>query len=199
MIRGDFNLEKIAKEYQKNNNVNAISVLTDAKYFGGALTDLELVGSLTTKPILRKDFIFEKYQIYESRYYGADAVLLISKILTKTRIINLIRLAKKYNMNCLVEVCTEEELKKVLQTNAEIIGINNRDLTTLKIDLNTTLNLIKKIPRNKRKNNKIIITESGYNSKKEIGKVRNKVDAILIGTTILKAEDINQRIGELLG
>ena len=96
-------------------------------------------------------------------------------------------------MDCLVEVHTEQELKKVLKTRAEIIGINNRNLDTLKVDLNTTLNLVKKIPKNK-----LIVTESGYNANKEIQKVKDKVNAVLIGTSILKSKNINQKINELL-
>ena len=190
-IRKGFDLNQIARAYQKS-KAAAISVLTDEKYFGGNLVYLRTVHSLTTKPLLRKDFILEKYQIYESRYYGADAVLLIARILTKTKIKNMIIAAKRCNMECLVEIHDEADLKK-LPNNVEIIGINNRNLDTLKIDLNTTLNLKKKIQKGK-----IIVTESGYHTNKEIKRVKNKVNAVLIGTSILKEKDMNKKIDELL-
>ena len=147
---------------------------------------------LTNKPLLRKDFIIDEYQIYESRHYGADAILLIARILTKNKIKNFIEIAKKYNMDCLVEIHDEKELKK-LPNNVGIIGINNRNLDTLEVSLNTTLDLIKKIPKNR-----IVVTESGYNTNKEIKNVKNKVNAVLIGTSILKSKDINKKIDELM-
>jgi len=189
-IRKDFNLKTIARTYQRSKAV-AISVLTDEKYFGGNIAYLRTVRSLTTKPLLRKDFIIDEYQVYESRFYGADAILLIARILTKNQIQKFIEIAKKYNMDCLVEIHNEKELKK-LPNNVEIIGINNRNLDTLKTDLNTTLKIIKLIPKNK-----IIVTESGYYTNKEIQKVKNKVNAVLIGTSILKEKDINKKINEI--
>lgn len=191
IINKNFNLEETAKIYQKNKKVKAISVLTDRKFFFMGPTCLSGVRKLTKKPLLRKDFIIHPYQIYESRFYGADAVLLIARILTKNKIKKFIDTAKKYNIDCLVEIHNEKELKK-LPKNAEIIGINNRNLDTLKVNLNTTLNLIQKIPKNK-----IIVTESGYNSNNEIKKIKNKVNAVLIGTSILKSKNINKKINEL--
>ena len=193
IINTNFNLEKIAKIYQKNKKVKAISVLTDRKFFFMGPTCLRDTKKITKKPLLRKDFIIDEYQVYESRFYGADAILLIAGILTKNKISKFIEIAKKYKMDCLVEVHTEKELKK-LPDNAEIIGINNRNLDTLKINLNTTLNLTKKIPKNK-----IIVTESGYNTTKEIKIIKNKVNAVLVGTSILKSKDINKKINELMG
>lgn len=192
IINKNFNLEETARIYQKNKKVKAISVLTDYKFFFMAPTCLKTVRELTKKPILRKDFIMDPYQIYESRLYGADAILLIARILTKEKIKKFIEVAKKYNMYCLVEIHDQKDLKK-LPINAEIIGINNRNLDTLKVDLNTTPNLIQKIPKNK-----IIVTESGYYSNKEIKKIKNKVNAVLIGTSLLKSKDINNKINELM-
>ncbi|MFH1324819.1 MAG: indole-3-glycerol phosphate synthase TrpC [Nanoarchaeota archaeon] len=193
IINNRFNLEEIAKIYQKNKHVKAISVLTDKKFFFMGPTCLIETRKLTNKPLLRKDFIIDEYQVYESRFYGADAILLIAAILSQNQINKFIEIAKKYKMRCLVEVHTEQELKKVLKTKAELIGINNRNLDTLKVDLNTTIALAKKI-----KKNQIIVTESGYNSKKEIKTVKNKVNAALIGTSILKSKDINKKINELM-
>lgn len=192
IINKSFNLEKIARIYQKNKHVSAISVLTDGEFFLMGPTCLSDAGKLTKKPLLRKDFIIDEYQIYESRFFGADAILLIARILTKNKIKRFIEIAKKYDMDCLVEIHDEKELKK-LPKNAELIGINNRNLDTLKVDLNTTLNLIKKIPKNK-----IVVTESGYNTNKEIKKLKGKVNAVLIGNSILKSKDINKKINELM-
>lgn len=192
IINKSFNLEETARIYQKNKHVKAISVLTDYKFFFMAPTCLSTTRKLTKKPILRKDFIIDPYQIYESRLYGADAILLIARILTKNKIKNFIEIAKKYNMNCLVEIHDEKDLKK-LPINAEIIGINNRNLDTLKVNLNTTPNLIQKIPKNK-----IIVSESGFNTKKDIKKVKDKVNAVLIGTSILKSKNINKKINKLM-
>ncbi len=210
IINKNFSLEETAEIYQKNKHVKAVSVLTDYKFFFMALTCLKEVRKLTKKPILRKDFIIDPYQIYESRLYGADAILLIARLLTKNQIKNFINIAKKYNMDCLVEIHNEKELKK-LPDNVEIVGINNRNLDTLKTDLNTTLNLINNIPKLSKskiskglgnsknfQSNKIIVTESGYHSNKEISKVKTKVNAVLIGTSILQSKDINQKINNLL-
>ncbi len=192
IINKNFNLEETARIYQKNKHVKSISVLTDYKFFFMAPTCLKTIRELTKKPILRKDFIIDPYQIYESRLYGADAILLIARILTKEKIKKFIEVAKKYNMDCLVEIHDQKDLKK-LPINAEIIGINNRNLDTLHVDLNTTSNLIQKIPKNK-----IIVTESGYYSNKEIKKIKNKVNAVLIGTSLLKSKNINKKINELM-
>ncbi len=192
LINKDFDMEGTAEIYQKNKNVKAISVLTDYKYFFMAPTCLKEIKKIVKKPLLRKDFIIDSYQVYESRYLGADSILLIARILSKEEIKSFIEIAKKYRMDCLVEIHDEKEIKK-LPKNVEMIGINNRDLGSLKVDLNTTLDLLKKIPQNK-----IIVTESGYHSNKEIGKIRDKVNAVLIGTSILKSKDINKKINELM-
>lgn len=192
IINKEFNIKRIVKAYKINKNVKAISVLTDKKFFLMSLKNLSGIKKLTKKPLLRKDFIIDEYQIYESRFYGSDAILLITRILTKNKIKDFIEIAKKYNMDCLVEIRNKKELKK-LSDNVEIIGINNRDLDTLKVDLNTTLNLIKKIPKDK-----VIVTESGYDSSENIKKIKDEVNAVLIGTSILKSKKINKKINELL-
>jgi len=193
IISENFDLEETAEIYQKNKHVKAVSVLTDYKFFFMAPTCIRTVRKITKKPVLRKDFIIDPYQIYEARLYGADAILLIATLLKKEEINKFIEIAKKYSMDCLVETHTEKELKEVLKTKAEIIGINNRNLDTLTIDINTTLNLISKIPKNK-----IIVSESGFNTNKDTNKVKEKVNAVLIGTSILKSKDINKKINELM-
>ena len=147
------------------------------------------VSKISKLPLLRKDFIVDEYQIYESRLFNADAILLIASVLTIEEINSFIEVANKYKMDCLVEVNTEEELDKVLQTNAAIIGINNRNLNTLEIDLNATLQLADNIP-----DDKIIVSESGIESTDYINKIRGKVNAILVGTFFMNSEKLEQDI-----
>ena len=149
----EFNIKKIIDIYNKY--ADAVSVLTDNKFFSGSLDDMKEVSNLTNLPILRKDFIIDEYQIHEARFYNADAILLIASILSEEQIKHFIDIAHGYKMNCLVEIHTEDELDEVLQTKAQIIGINNRNLDTLEIDLNTTIDLMDKIPPDK-----IIVSES---------------------------------------
>lgn len=192
IIRRRIHPGKIAREYEKS-KAAAISVLTDTRFFGGHLDFIKHARSITKIPILRKEFIIDEYQVYESRHYGADAILLIAAVLSKEKIDKFIKIAEKYNMDCLVEVHNEKELKKVLKTKAKIIGINNRNLKTLKINLNTTLKLVKKIP-----DDKIIVSESGFNKKSDVKEVKGKVNAVLIGTSLMKSNNIKKKIKELM-
>lgn len=187
----NLDIKKIVDVYNKY--ADAISVLTDKKFFGGSLKDMETITKLTSLPILRKDFIVDEYQIYESRLYGADAVLLIASILSIDKLNYYIDIAKSYNMDCLVEVNNEEELNKTLNSNASIVGINNRNLYTLKVDTETTLRLIDKIPKRK-----IIVSESGILSKNYVKKLAGKVNAILIGTLFMKSDRLEEDILSLI-
>ncbi|MEK6876396.1 MAG: indole-3-glycerol phosphate synthase TrpC, partial [Nanoarchaeota archaeon] len=187
----DFDMREIIGIYDKY--ASAISVLTDKKFFNGSPMDLEEASKLTNLPLLRKDFIVDEYQIYESRMCNADAVLLIVSILTHEEIKKFMKIAKRYNMDCIVEVHTEEELSRALSCNAEIIGINNRDLDTLKIDIGTTLRLAEKIPKNK-----IIISESGISSRDYVEKIRNKVNAILVGSHFMNSKNVEKGIIALI-
>lgn len=180
----------IASIYDKY--ADAISVLTDKNFFNGSLEDIKRISAMTKIPLLRKDFIIDEYQIYESRLFNADAILLIASILTIEEMNSFIEIANQYKMDCLAEVNAREELDKVLQTKAEIIGINNRNLNTLEINMNTTLNLADKIPKNK-----IIVSESGIESNAYIQKIRGKVNAILVGTFFMNSEKLEQDISSL--
>lgn len=192
--QGKFDVGGIAKIYEAS-GVKAISVLTDKKFFGGDLGNLPKARAATKfTPLLRKDFIIDEYQIYEARHFGADAILLIAAILTPEEIDRFIAIAKSYHMDALVEVHTGEELKEVLTTRAEIIGINNRDLHTFKTDLKTTIKLCKKIPQNK-----IVIAESGINSRQQLLRLPKKVRSVLVGTSLMKSGDIQKKIFELIG
>jgi len=191
VLRKKFNIVKVAKEYRFK-NVAAVSVVTDKRFFKGNINFLRIAKKYSKKPILRKDFIIDDYQIYESRYFDADAVLLIASILTKEQIDDFISIAKQYNMECVVEIHTNEDLKKVLKTKAKIIGINNRNLENFKANLNTTVKLAKKIPKDR-----IIISESGFNTKADLKKVKKYVNAVLIGSSLMKSDDIKGKIRKL--
>ena len=183
----NFDLKQTLGVYNKY--ADAISVLTDKKYFNGSLNDLDAASKLTNLPLLRKDFIIDEYQIYESRLHNANAILLIVSILSNEQIKKFIETAKNYGMACIVEVHTEEELRKVIDCNPEIIGINNRNLDTLKINTNTTLNLAGKIPKDA-----VIICESGISSKEYVKKIKSKVNAMLIGSAFMNSNDLEKEI-----
>ncbi len=192
IISKDFNLKKIIETYDKY--ADAISVLTDKKFFNGSLNDLKKISELTNLPLFRKDFIIDEYQIYESRLYNADAILLITSILSKEQINNFIDIAKEYSMDSIVEIHNEEELNKILDIeNIRLIGINNRNLDTLEIDAETTLRLADKIPKDK-----IIISESGISSKEYIKKISGKVKAILVGSLFMNSDNIEEEIISLI-
>lgn len=190
----NMNPSRIALEYQES-GASAISVLTDEKFFHGNLTHLEDVRKAVQLPLLRKDFIIDEYQLVEARTCGADAVLLIAALLDEKGLNALLDKANRLKLNCLVEVHTEEELKKVLDTPATLLGINNRDLYTFKIDLKTTLRLKPLIP-----SDKTVVSESGIKSRDDVILLEKAgVDAILVGETLVQSKDIGKKIRELMG
>lgn len=194
LIREDFNLSKIISVYDKK-DVAAISVLTEERFFSGKLNYLKETRKRTSKPVLRKDFIFDEYQVYETRANSADAILLIVAALERSQLSDLLELAKVLSLDCLVEVRNWQELDRALYCDAEIIGINNRDLNTLNISLDISLNLLKDIP-----DDRIKVSESGINSRADVETLEAAgADAILVGTAIMKAEDIGARIDEFMG
>ena len=193
IIREDFDPITIAKQYDAN-NAAAISVLTETEFFMGKLEFLKEIKNTVNIPVLRKDFLFDPYQIYEARANGADAVLLIAAILEKSLLEELLSVVKELSMSALVEVHTKNELEKVLQTNAEIIGINNRNLKTFNTDIQTSINLIADIP-----NSKIIVTESGIKTKEDILKLSEAgVDAFLIGETFMRDENPGEMLNKFI-
>jgi indole-3-glycerol phosphate synthase len=195
IIRHDFNPVAIAQTYAEN-GASAISVLTEPKYFQGSLDYLrEIKQALVNRlPVLRKDFILDPYQVYESRADGADSLLLIVATLKPRKLDELLRLSHKLGMSCLVEVHNETELEIALASSARIIGINNRDLKTLEIDLNITERLKSLIPEDR-----IVVSESGIRSRDDIEKLRKLgVDAVLVGEALMSAPDIAARMKELL-
>lgn len=192
-LRKDFNISEIVSAYSRK-DVHAISVLTEERFFQGSLGHLDKTRQITEKPLLRKDFIFDDYQIYESRLHGADAILLIAAALDKSQLTDFHGLARELSLECLAEVHNLEELDKVLYCGADIIGINNRNLNTLNVRLDTTLELLKHIP-----DSKITVSESGINTREDVETIEaTKIDAMLVGTTFMKAKDIGAKIDELL-
>jgi len=196
IIRSDFNPVEIAQAYASS-GASAISVLTEARYFQGSLDYLKDIKSALGNrrpPLLRKDFIHDPYQIYESRAYGADSLLLIVAILTPEKLEGLLGLNHKLGMSCLVEVHNEDELEIALRTGAGIIGINNRDLHTFTVDLTTTERLRPLIPKDR-----IVVSESGIRNRDDMEKLTKwGVDAVLIGEALMSAPDIAAKAKELL-
>jgi len=145
-------------------------------------------------PLLRKDFIFDPYQVYESRAYGADALLLIAAILSQRQLKQLVSLSHSLGLRCLVEVHNEGEVERAVLSEAEIIGINNRDLNTFAVDINTTCRLRPLIPKEK-----IVVSESGIRSRSDMEKLRKwRVDAVLVGEALVTAGDVTAKMRELL-
>jgi len=191
-----FNFNELVSAYDKY--ADAISVLTDRKFFNGSLGLMRKVSGKTRPPVLRKDFIIDEYQIYEARLYGADAVLLIANILTEKQINDFIRVADSFNMDCLVEVDSATGLKKALSTRADIIGINNRNLSTLRIDMGRFERIAKKIPKKKLKR-LVVVAESGYDSRQDIEGLTGRADAVLVGTAISGAPSHRTKLRALKG
>ena len=194
IIREDFNAEALAQVYQ-DCGAAAISVLTEEDYFLGKPAYLKQVSEKYNTPTLMKDFIIDEGQIYEGRYCGASAVLLIVAALTDEQLKNLLVVGGKLDMDCLVEVHGEEELERALACGAEIIGINNRNLHTFKVDLATSERLIPRIPRGK-----VIVAESGISTHAEVERLRAAgAHAVLIGETFLKEKDVAKKVKEIMG
>jgi len=196
VIVDDFVPTFLAKAYEES-GASAISVLTDEKFFQGKLEHIKEAKDPTTIPVLRKDFIVDESQIYESRVAGADAILLIVRILSDEQLEDFLGLAHSLKMKCLVEVHDEKEAERALKAEAEIIGINNRDLDTFSVDLNTTFKLMDGFPELREKH---VVSESGIDSPGQVRALREKgVSGILVGESLLRSRDIGAKIRELLG
>ncbi len=195
VIREDFDPVKIAKIYEEN-GASAISVLTDKKYFKGDVIFLEKVRKVTTIPILRKDFIIDKRQILEAYAYGADSFLLIVKALEKKKLKELLEYGREFGMEALVEIHSKEEAEMAIDVGSKIVGINNRNLETFKVDISLSKELA---PYLKELGAEIVVAESGISSPKEIKELKEKgVDAFLIGESLMREIDIGKKLRELL-
>lgn len=193
VLRPYFDPMALAKTYAEN-GAAAISVLTDAEYFQGSLEHLAAIRQVADVPLLRKDFIYDEYQIYESAAYGADALLLIVAILEPGQLEKMLALSQSLGLGCLVEVHDKKGLVDAIDSGAEIIGINNRNLKTFEVDLDTTRSLLPFIPEDK-----IVVSESGISRREDVKRLeRWGVDAVLIGEALVTAKNIPRKIKELM-
>jgi indole-3-glycerol phosphate synthase len=173
----------------------ALSVLTDAPHFGGSLDDLRAARAAATLPIIRKDFIVDPYQLYEAAVHGADAVLLIVRALSHRELLALYEEARALDLDCMIEVHDAEELERALEVDAEVIGINNRDLDEQRVDIQTTFELMPDVPAGK-----TVVAESGISGRGELMELdRVGVDAVLIGGALMTAADPELKTRELTG
>jgi indole-3-glycerol phosphate synthase len=193
VLRPNLNPAELALTYAEN-GAAAISVLTEANYFMGSIEHLTAIRGAVGVPLLRKDFIFDPYQVYESRAYGADALLLIAAILSQEQLRELVSLSHGLGLRSLVEVHNEGEIERAVFSESEIIGINNRDLNTFAVDMNATRRLRPLIPEGR-----IVVSESGVKSKQDIRKLKKwGVNAVLVGEALVTAGDVRAKMKELL-
>lgn len=192
VIQPDFRPVEQAVNYEKA-GADAISCLTEERYFQGSSKYLSDIRKKVNIPILRKDFIFDEYQIYEAKVIGADAILLIAAILDVEAMKKFRKLAASLDLECLFEAHNEEELKKILECNPKVIGINNRDLTNFEVSLENTAKLADKIP-----DNCVLVSESGIRTHEDMAFLKNcGADAVLIGETLMRSENIADTMNEL--
>jgi indole-3-glycerol phosphate synthase len=184
LLRAGYNPAALAPAFETA-GAAALSILTEPEFFQGSLEDLQTVRKLVSVPVLRKDFLFDSYQLFEARGAGADAFLLIAAVLQPPELRQLITLGKQLGMSALVETHTREELEGALEAGAEIIGVNNRNLRTFSVDLNTSLELIEAIP-----DSCLAVSESGLRSRDDLQRLRAAgFDAFLIGEHLMQAGD----------
>lgn len=185
---------RIAKAYQRF-GAQALSVLTDRRFFKGSGGFIRQAKAAASLPILRKDFIIDEYQIYESRWLGADAILLIVGVLSEAQLRRFLEVAKKLRLACLVEVHDRAELRRALAVGAHIIGINNRDLRSFRVDLATSERLRPLIPKGK-----VVVSESGIRSRADVEYLEClRVDAILVGEALVRGREIGKTLLGLRG
>jgi indole-3-glycerol phosphate synthase len=192
--RGADPVEDVVRAYERG-GAAALSILTDGEHFGGSLADLRAARAVTDLPILRKDFLIDRYQLYEAAAAQADAVLLIVAALEREELEQLHAEADALDLDCLVEVHDADELEAALAVDAEVIGINNRDLGDFSVDLERTFELLPDIPAGK-----TVVSESGIRSSEQVAELeRVGVDAVLIGETLMRADDPERVCRELAG
>ncbi len=193
LIVPDFHVEKIAQDYDSS-PIDAISILTEKNYFLGNIEYITEARKYTSKPILRKDFIIDSREIVQAKQVGANLVLLIVAMLDDAKLKEFYMLAYALGLECIVEVHNEEELQRALSIEPEIIGINNRDLHTFDVSLDTTINLAKKIP-----DDIVIISESGVHTKEDVEYLKQAhINGLLIGESFMRAASIQEHY-EFLG
>ncbi len=194
VLRRDFDPVSLARTYE-DSGAAALSVLTDAPFFQGGLEDLAAARRAVSLPVLRKDFTLDPYQIYEARAHGADAVLLIAGLLSRGQIEDFHGVAEDLGLSTLLEIHNGKEADLALQTPVRIIGINNRDLETFEVRLETTLDLIRAIPPDR-----LVVSESGISTRRDVERLQKAgVHAILVGEAFMLSPDVGAKVRELLG
>lgn len=192
IIRENFKPAEIARSYERN-GATCLSVLTDKYFFQGADHYLVEARNATNLPVIRKDFIIDPYQVYEAKILKADCILLIVSALTKQQLINLISLANELDIDVLVEVHNKDEMLRAIDSDAKLIGINNRNLSSFEVNLNTTLDMLSMLPEDR-----ILVTESGIHSRQDVELIRsNNVNAFLIGEAFMRKPEPGQELFRL--
>lgn len=192
-IREDLECADVVRAYERG-GAAAVSVLTEERHFGGSLADLRAARSATSLPILRKDFTIDPYQVYEAKISGADAVLLVVAALKPQQLQELYALAGELDLDALVEVANEEDLERALEIDADVIGINNRDLSDFTVDVRRTFDLLPSIPAGK-----TVVSESGISTRSQIEELEQVgVDAVLVGEALMRALDPEHAVRELV-
>jgi len=193
MIRKDADSSLLAREYESN-GAAAISVLTDERFFSGVLDDLRRARQAAALPILRKDFIFDEYQLFEAKAYGADAILLIAAVLDKTRLSDLFAAARELQLECLVELYGEKELDLLDLDRMKLVGVNNRDLRTFDVDVTRSITVARLLPRDV-----TVVSESGIHGAGDLRKLRSAgIKAALIGEHLMGASNPGHALRALL-
>lgn len=194
IISEDFPYLQIAKEYEKA-GANALSVLTEPHFFMGSNEYLTEIKKIVNIPVLRKDFTIDPYQIYEASLIGADAILLICSLLATNQLKEYMKIADSLGLSCLVEAHDEKELDSAMSAGARVIGVNNRNLKTFEVDINTSIKLRELVPKDK-----IFVSESGISTREDISVLRqNGTDAVLIGETLMRSDNISSELAGLKG
>jgi indole-3-glycerol phosphate synthase len=192
-IRPGARVADIVRAYEES-GARAVSVLTEPRWFGGSLDDLAEARAAVELPIIRKDFLVDPYQLVEARVAGADAALLIVAALGRERLEEMMQAAAELGLDTLVEVHDEDEVEVAVEAGAEIIGINNRDLHSLEVDLRTTFRLLADVPAGT-----VVVAESGISGRGDVRELEDAgVDAILVGEALMRVDDPRRAVEELL-
>ena len=192
--RGADSVEEVVRAYERG-GAAALSILTEGAHFGGSIVDLRAARAVTDLPVLRKDFTIDRYQLYEAAAAGADAVLLVVAALEPDELERLHAETRELDLDCLVEVHNTEELSAALELDADVIGINNRDLSDFSVDFSRTFELLADVPAGK-----TVVSESGIKSREQVVELEQVgVDAVLVGELLMRASDPEQACRELAG
>ncbi|HVV99942.1 MAG TPA: indole-3-glycerol phosphate synthase TrpC [Planctomycetaceae bacterium] len=194
LIREDFDPLAIARVYQAH-GAHCLSVLTDENFFQGHLDYLTAIRQTVSLPVLRKDFILDRYQVLEARVAGADCVLLIAECLNNCQMRDLYFYASELGMECLIEIYDADNLDRVLKLEPALVGVNNRDLRTFVVDLEHTLQIRPRLPEGT-----LLVSESGIRTRDDVLRLQEAgVEAMLVGETLMRSPDIGTKVDELLG